>query len=71
LEKKHSELKKEEKEEDEEEEEEKKPTDVSYLKGQKGIPDFWIRAMKSNPLIWDSAKEKDKEILGAVKHIQT
>jgi len=42
---------KEEKEEDEEPE--KIPTDVSYLKGQKGVPDFWVRAMKANRLIWD------------------
>ena len=26
---------------DAEPEEEKVPTDVSYLKGKKGIPDFW------------------------------
>jgi len=32
---------------------EKVPLDVSYLKGQVGIPDFWVRAMKANKLIWD------------------
>jgi len=36
-----------------EEEEEKVPTDVSYLKGQVGIPDFWVRAIKANKLIYD------------------
>jgi hypothetical protein len=31
---------------DEVPEEEKVPTDVSYLKGKKGVPDFWYRALK-------------------------
>lgn len=36
------------------EEEEKKeldemvPTDVSHLKGQKGVPDFWFKVMKTS-----------------------
>jgi len=43
------------KEEKEEEEEPKPnaPTDISYLKGKKGVPDFWFRAMKNNRLVWD------------------
>ena len=39
--------------EKEEESKEKTPTDVAYLKGQNGVPDFWIKAMKNNRLIWD------------------
>jgi len=42
-----------------EKEEEKIPTDVSYLKGKAGVPDFWVRALKANRLIWDQVKEKD------------
>jgi len=37
----------------EEDEPEKTPLDVSYLKGKKGIPDFWVRAVKANKLIMD------------------
>lgn len=56
---------------DEEEEPEKTPTDVSYLKGQKGIPDFWVRAIKANKLIMDQIKERDEKIIEHVKHIET
>ena len=49
--------------EGEEAEEEKQPTDVSYLKGKKGIPDFWLRALKNNRLIMDQVKEKDQPII--------
>lgn len=49
--------------ENEEEEEKKEPTDVSYLKGKQGIPDFWVRAIKANRLIWDTVKEKDQPIM--------
>jgi len=56
---------------DEPEEPEKTPTDVNYLKGQKGIPDFWQRAMKSNRLIWDKVKEKDEEIMKHLRHIES
>ena len=55
--------------EKEEDEEEKQPTDVSYLKGKQGIPDFWVRSMKSNRLIWDQVKEKDEEIMQCLKHV--
>ena len=55
----------------EEEEPEKVPTDVSYLKGKKGIPDFWVRAIKSNKLIMDQVKDKDEKIIEFVKHIET
>lgn len=54
-----------------EEEEEKIPTDVNYLKGKDGIPDFWVRAMKSNRLIWDHVKEKDVPIIDHLKHMET
>jgi nucleosome assembly protein 1-like 1 len=56
---------------EEEKEEEKIPTDVTYLKGKKGVPDFWVRAMKSNRLIWDQVKEKDEEIMETLLHIET
>ena len=42
---------------------EKTPLDVSYLKGKIGIPDFWVRALKSNKLIWDQVREKDEPII--------
>jgi len=58
-------------EEEKKDEEEKPPTDVSYLKGQKGIPDFWQRAMKANRLIWDQVKEKDEEIMKHLRHVET
>ena len=57
--------------EKEEEEEEKVPTDVSYLKGKPGIPDFWVRAIKANRLIWDTIKEKDQAIMEHLKHVET
>jgi hypothetical protein len=57
--------------EDEKEEESKPPTDVSYLKGKKGIPDFWIRAVKANRLIWDQVKEKDEPIMEMLQHVET
>jgi len=59
------------KKEGEEDEPEKAPTDVSYLKGQKGIPDFWVRAIKANKLIMDQIKEKDEKIINHVKNIET
>jgi len=59
------------KKEGEEAEPEKIPTDVSYLKGQKGIPDFWVRSIKANKLIMDQIKEKDEKIIEFVKHIET
>lgn len=57
--------------ETEEKEEEKEPTDVSYLKGKQGIPDFWVRAIKSNRLLWDQVKEKDQPIMEHLKHVET
>ena len=56
---------------EEEEPKTNEPTDISYLKGQKGVPDFWFRAMKNNRLVWDQAKEKDEEILKLLKHVET
>ena len=56
---------------EEDKEEEKTPTDVSYLKGKKGVPDFWVRAMKNNRLIWDQVKEKDEEIMEHLLHVET
>merc|ERR1712070_1333335 len=47
------------------------PTDIAYLKGQKGVPDFWFRAMKNNRLVWDQVKEKDEEILKSLKHVES
>jgi len=58
-------------EKDAEKEEEKVPTDVTYLKGKQGIPDFWVRATKANRLIWDQVKEKDEPIMEHLKHIET
>ena len=58
-------------EEPEEKEEDKTPTDVTYLKGKEGIPDFWVRAMKANRLIWDQVKEKDEEIIEHLIHVET
>lgn len=52
-------------------EEEKVPTDVNYLKGKKGIPDFWVRAIKQNRLLWDTVKEKDQPIMEHLKHVET
>uniref|UniRef100_A0A7S3IJH0 Nucleosome assembly protein n=1 Tax=Strombidium inclinatum TaxID=197538 RepID=A0A7S3IJH0_9SPIT len=57
--------------EEEDKAEEKTPTDVSYLKGQQGIPDFWQRSMKSNRLIWDQVREKDEEIMKHLRHVET
>ena len=51
------------KESKEADEPEKVPTDVSYLKGKKGVPDFWIRAIKNNKLIMEEMKDNDKKIL--------
>lgn len=58
-------------EDPEEADEEKTPTDVTYLKGKQGIPDFWVRAMKANRLIWDQVKEKDEEIMEHLLHVET
>ena len=55
----------------EDKEEEKVPTDVSYLKGKAGVPDFWVRAIKANRLIWDQIKEKDQAIVEHLKHVET
>jgi nucleosome assembly protein 1-like 1 len=55
--------------EEENKEEETTPTDVSYLKGKAGIPDFWLRALKNNKMIWDQVKEKDQEIMEHLKSI--
>jgi nucleosome assembly protein 1-like 1 len=57
--------------EEDEKEPEKTPTDVNYLKGKKGVPDFWVRAMKANRLIWDQVKEKDEEIMEHLLHVET
>jgi hypothetical protein len=53
LEKKVAAIVKPEEPEDEDKEPEKEPTDVSYIKGKKGVPEFWPKAMKQNRLIWD------------------
>jgi len=58
-------------EDPEDKEEDKTPTDVTYLKGKNGIPDFWVRAMKANRLIWDQVKEKDEEIMEHLLHVET
>jgi len=62
---------KEEKAEDEDDMPPKEPTDISYLKGKNGVPDFWFRAMKANRLVWDQIKEKDEEIMQHLKHVDT
>jgi len=57
--------------EKEEKEEEKEPTDVSYLKGKAGIPDFWVRAIKANRLIFDQVRERDEPIIENLTHVET
>ena len=57
--------------EEKKEEEHKTPTDVSYLKGKQGIPDFWFKTMKANRLIWDQVREKDEPIMEYLKHVET
>ena len=47
-------------EDSEENDHEKEPTDVSYIKGKKGVPEFWKRAMEQNKFVWDTISEKDK-----------
>jgi len=59
------------KKEGEEEETVKEPLDVSYLKGKKGIPDFWVRAIKSNKLIMDEVKNNDEKIIDLVTNVET
>jgi Nucleosome assembly protein (NAP) len=44
---------------------------VSYLKGKNGVPDFWLKALKQNKMIWDTIKEKDEEIMNNLKHVET
>ena len=59
------------KKEGEEEDPVKEPLDVSYLKGKKGVPDFWVRAIKSNKLIMDEVKPNDEKIIDLVTHVET
>jgi hypothetical protein len=58
---------------DQEEEEEPPvtPTDVSYLKGKEGIPDFWFKAVEQNKMIWSQVKEKDREIMKHLRHVES
>ena len=58
-------------EKEEEEPKPNEPTDISYLKGKKGVPDFWHRAMKNHRLVWEQGKEEDEEILTLLKHVET
>ena len=55
----------------EDEEDLEKVTDVNYLKGVQGIPDFWFRAMKNSQMIFELVKEKDEEILKNHEGYQT
>ena len=55
----------------EDEEDLEKVTDVNYLKGVQGIPDFWFRAMKNSQMIFELVKEKDEEILKNLTNIET
>ena len=48
-----------------------KPTDVKYLKGKDGIPDFWVKAMQSNQLIWEQVKPSDKKIMENLLSLET
>lgn len=54
-----------------EEEAKKEPTDTKYLIGRNGVPDFWVRAMKNNKLMWDQVKERDKELIEKLRHVET
>lgn len=49
----------------------KPSTDVSYLKGKKGIPDFWAKTIKNCSMCMQDANEKDGEILNHVKSVET
>lgn len=71
LEKKVAAIVKPEVEDPEDKEPEKEPTDVSYLMGKKGVPEFWPRAMKQNRLIWDQVRDKDEEIMQHLLHVET
>jgi len=52
-------------------EEEPIKTDVNYLKGKKGIPDFWAKTIKNCQMCMQDANEKDEEILNHVKSVET
>jgi hypothetical protein len=41
----------EEQNDDAEEENKHEPTDVSYLKNEKGIPDYWVKCLDNNKLV--------------------
>lgn len=59
---------------DGEKEEEPKPEvpfDVDYLKGKKGIPDFWFKAVKNCQMLFELVKEKDEEVLLHLRHIES
>lgn len=60
-----------EEESEENKDEENAPTDMSYLKGKKGVSDFWVKAMKACGPLWTHVKEKDKPILKHLQHIET
>ena len=46
-------------------------TDVSYLKGVNGIPDFWFKAMKNSQMIFELVKEKDEDVLKSLNNIES
>jgi hypothetical protein len=45
--------------------------DVSYLKGKKGIPGFWERAIKNHKLITDEIKPLDQKVFKNIVHVET
>ena len=50
---------------------EKKLTNVRYIKGKKGVPEFWPKALKHSILIRNEFREKDKEIMKHILHVET
>lgn len=46
-------------------------TDVSHLKGKKGIPDYWSRIIKNSKMVMEDANEKDSEIIDHIRNVET
>lgn len=46
-------------------------TDVSHLKGKKGVPDFWSRAIKTDDDIWNHVNKKDAPIMEHLLNVES
>ena len=55
---------------DEDDEEPHVPTNVDHLKEQKGIPDFWSKAIQNNQIMMQNFREKDREIIPFVSNLK-